>query len=105
MTTPEIAELIRLLKANGVTRFKSEELEIRLSEETQRVPLATPKPNTRKVQKLVAKEKDIPLQAIPPVDEDIVHHVNEVAGLLKLSDEQLVDRMFPDYTQGASSAN
>ena len=43
----------------------------------------------------------VPLQAIPPVDIEIQHHVNEVKSLLKLSDEDLVDKMFPDLSQQA----
>lgn len=34
--------------------------------------------------------------AVPPVELEIPHHQNEVLGLLKLSDEQLVDKMFPE---------
>ena len=41
----------------------------------------------------------IPSQAIPPVETEIPHHENEVLNLLKLSDEQLVDKMFPDYSE------
>lgn len=41
-------------------------------------------------------KKIVPGQAAPPVETSIPHHVNEVAALLKLSDEDLVDRMFPD---------
>lgn len=33
------------------------------------------------------------------MDTEIPHHVNEVLGLLKLNDEELVDKMFPDYTE------
>lgn len=43
--------------------------------------------------------KDASPAAIPPVEMEIPHHVNEVLGLLKLSDEQLVDKMFPDYSK------
>lgn len=37
--------------------------------------------------------------AVPPVEIEIPHHVNEVANLLKLGDEDLVDKLFPDYTK------
>lgn len=43
--------------------------------------------------------KDVSPAAIPPVEMDIPHHANEVLGLLKLSDADLVDKMFPDYSQ------
>ncbi len=34
--------------------------------------------------------------AAPPVENKIPHHVNEVARLLKLNDEELVDALFPE---------
>ncbi len=40
----------------------------------------------------------IPLAAIPPVEVEIPHHPNEVVSLLRLSDEDLVDKMWPDYS-------
>lgn len=42
--------------------------------------------------------------AIPPVEVNIPHHPNEVASLLKLSDYELAERMFPDYSQGVGDA-
>lgn len=46
-------------------------------------------------------EKSVPLQAVPPVQLEIPHHLNEVTSILKMSDEELVDQLFPDYTQHA----
>lgn len=40
--------------------------------------------------------KDVPPQAAPPVEMEIPHHTNEVMSLLKMSDEDLVDKMFPE---------
>jgi|SRR5665213_2733239 len=40
-----------------------------------------------------------PSQAAPPVEVDIPHHANEVLNLLRLNDEDLVDKMFPDYSE------
>jgi hypothetical protein len=36
---------------------------------------------------------------VPPTEISIPHHENKVASLLKMSDEELIDKMFPDYTQ------
>ena len=47
----------------------------------------------------VKPDKEVPLQAIPPVEMPIPHNANEVLGLLKLSDEQLVEKMFPDFSK------
>ena len=35
--------------------------------------------------------------AAPPVEMEIPHHINEVSKLLKLSDEDLVDKLFPEH--------
>lgn len=86
MNLREIEELIYLLKRNGVSRFESKELSLRFSSAPQAL---SP----------VLSEPGPPLQAIPPVEAEIKHHANEVKNLLKLSDEELVDKMFPDYTK------
>ena len=88
---PEKAEkLFALMKQYGVEYFKHDELEIKLTPgvEIAKAPAITPK-----------KTKKVPVQAAPPVEMPIPHHVNEVANLLKLSDNDLVDKMFPDYSQ------
>jgi hypothetical protein len=38
-----------------------------------------------------------------PTQLEIPHHENKVANLLKLSDNELVDKLFPDYTQQGAS--
>jgi hypothetical protein len=42
---------------------------------------------------------EVPLAAVPPVEMKIPHNASEVVNLLRLNDEDLVDRLFPDYTQ------
>jgi hypothetical protein len=98
MKLEEIAQLIQLLKANGVTRFKSDDIELKFGGSVSLDSSAAIIPTK------IAETKAPPLQAIPPVDLDIVHHVNEVANLLKLGDEDLVDKLFPDYTQPSKEA-
>lgn len=88
-------QLFKLMKQYGVSHFKHKELEIR----TDGGP-ATPevtKPNSEIWTPLVSKELT-PSQAAPPVESKVPHHVNEVASLLKLNDEELVDKLFPDYS-------
>ena len=91
MTIAEIEQLIRLLKTSGVKSFKSKDIKLEfepMNALAARAPDSTNKPAP-------------PLQAIPPVTEEIIHHANEVASLLRLNDEDLVDKLFPDYTQEA----
>jgi len=79
--------LFSLMKQYGVSYFKNVEFEVRMNKES-----------TKPIEPL--KEKEPPhAAAAPPVNEEIPHHVNEVAKLLKLSDEELVDKLFPDYSQ------
>lgn len=42
---------------------------------------------------------EVPLAAIPPVQLEIPHHPNEVVSILRMSDEAMVDAMWPDYTK------
>ncbi len=76
MTPKEIKTLIKTLRAAGVMHYKTPELELKLD------PI---EPRKR------ARSK--------PTDEsEIKHKAEELTSLLKLSDQDLVDRMFPDYT-------
>src|ERR1017187_5097289 len=83
-------KLFVLMKQYGVSHFKTLEVEIKMEAvcDPVKVPLVT-----------FNETKPVPSQAAPPVDSKIIHHANEVANLLKLSDEDLVDKMFPDYSQ------
>jgi hypothetical protein len=97
MKTKKAEKLFLLMKKYDIEHFKTEELEIKMSS----------KPVAEKHKEIVNKSKKgdiatkpIPLQSAPPVDMKIPHHENEVAKLLKLSDNDLVDALFPE--QGAS---
>jgi hypothetical protein len=87
MTIEALTKLIELLRANGVTRFKDDALDIRLAPMAQEMTAVTA---------MSTVSKGPALQAIPPVETEIPHHVNEVLGLLKLSDEDLVEKMWPE---------
>jgi hypothetical protein len=95
MNTEKAEKLFTLMRQYGVEHFKSNEIEIKMSGQ---VPAKNNVPIRN--EKKVLKTKSPPLQAAPPVENTIPHHVNEVAALLKLGDNDLVDRLFPEY--GAS---
>lgn len=98
VTFKETERLIKLLKANGISHFKSLEVEIDFgSVSGSVVDSVDHSPNHARSRQL--DKKVVPPQAAPPVEQHIPHHVNEVQQLLKLSDEDLVDRLFPDHTQ------
>lgn len=90
MTIEALTKLIELLRENGVTRFKDDVLDIRFDDKKLHV-------NSKLIiEKPYIDSKVTPSQAIPPVESEIPHHVNEVMGLLKLSDEELVEKMWPE---------
>lgn len=91
MNERKLARIIRLLRENGVAHLKTLEFEIRLSDGHGPKAFVPPAQERAKAPPHEA--------AAPPVENAIPHHVNEVANLLKLSDEDLVDKIFPDYTQ------
>jgi len=102
MNPEKLEKIFTLMQSFGVEYFKHEDLEIKMSISVQ------PKeqkqnPKTKAGHK--SKSKQIEPQAIPPVEMNIPHKPNEVMGLLKLSDEELVDKLFPDYSKVANAQN
>jgi hypothetical protein len=95
MNPSKAEKLFELMKRHGVEHFKTMELEIRMHSSQIAMPEISPKPS------IPDSKPAPPLQAIPPNEMKIPHHVNEVANLLKLNDEQLVDKLFPDFSQQA----
>lgn len=92
MTVEHVERLILVLRSNGVSHYKALDLEIRFdgSNPPSR-PIALPP-----TMPTAAASEPVSGAAVPPMEMKIPHHLNEVASLLKLSDEQLVDRMFPE---------
>jgi hypothetical protein len=90
-------KLLKLLRQNGVLSFKSPGIEIVLSGHTRITP---PSPETlyrASSQELeVSPDKDEPLGAMAPTEMPVPHSINKVQALLKMSDEELVDKMFPE---------
>lgn len=95
MNPHKAEKLFLLMKQHGVEYFKTLELEIRMGVEIGPVkePLEPVKAPPKAPRKVPAP------QSVPPVEQAIPHHVNEVKNLLKLNDNDLVDKLFPDYTQ------
>lgn len=88
MNALKAEKLFSLMKQYGVEYFKNENLEIKMTPQAALTSVETP-----------SEQKVVPPQAAPPVDMKIPHHINEVADLLKLTDEELVDKLFPDYSK------
>lgn len=96
MNLQEIEQLIQLCQKSGVSRLKTKEISLRF--EALPVKKVVEEPIQRAIQ---IKADDRPLGDLLPQDEDIVHHLNEVKSILKLSDEELVDKLFPDQVAEA----
>ncbi len=73
----DLEKLLQALKEAGVTHYKTADLELRFSD----VPV---------------KPVHVPVDAPVSATEEIKHEVHELTSLLKLSDVELVDRLFPD---------
>ena len=86
MTPQEIIQLVEALRANGVSSFKNGGMEVSFSV---------------KIDTLTAelKSEQVPLDAPIELSPEIKHQVEEVTSLLRLSDTELVDKLFPDHTQ------
>lgn len=74
MTPKEIKRLVKTLRAAGVTHYKNDLIELDLG----------PLPPPAKVGPETKEETQIP------------HVVEELVSVMKLSDNELVDRLFPD---------
>lgn len=92
------SELVKSLKDSGVTHFKCEGTEICLGDwvkqkfdaetKTGRKFTADPEFNAA-VERAEAEQKKAK-------EEEVPHVVHELASLLKLSDNELVDQLFPE---------
>ncbi len=87
MTPKEIKSLIKTLRAAGVRHYKTPELELNLEPFPEKV--------SRETTKAISK---VALDAPYEPDKTPEHKVEELTSLLKLSDTDLVDRLFPDFT-------
>lgn len=88
-----------MLRAHGVSHFKSTEVEIKIdSLSPASKPHVAPSPSIQAAPVSSGSNAGDVL----PKQAEIPHHINEVAKLLKLSDEDLVERLFPDPKPEAS---
>lgn len=101
MNQKKLAGIIKLLRENHVSHLKTHEFDITFD--------ITPGSKSVYVAPDPEMDAEPPVAGGPkpalPVENNIPHHVNEVAKLLKMSDEDLVDQIFPvhgpDNPEGA----
>lgn len=98
MNPNKAEKLFIIMKKYGVTHLKTLELEINMGG-------GPALPSDELIVPEVKRDEKIPPpQAAPPVEIKIPHHMNEVASLLKLNDNDLVEKLFPDYSQVSQKA-
>lgn len=88
MNAKEFRLIAKAMKEFGVTQFKCKDFEIALGGELKIAPAH---------RKRMRKSKGEPT----PIDEGepIPHVVTELSSLMKMGDEELANRLFPDHTQ------
>lgn len=105
MTSGELKELLALMREFGVTRYKAKGIDLRLELRPGDIvnPLNLPKEPLKYVSRETTQAPISESEASPT--EEITHKVVEMTSLLKLSDQELVDRLFPDHTQDEAEAS
>jgi hypothetical protein len=93
MNPSKTEKLFSLMKQYGVEYLKTTEVEIRIGNLNHTVNTVTSPGHTVNTVSSPGPES---AAAAPPTEMQIPHHENQVAKLLKLNDEQLVDAMFPE---------
>lgn len=82
MDLASLKALIDLLRESGVTRYKYDSIELEMT---------------------IKEPAPIAIDAPAPVPDQIKHKVEEMTSLLKLSDIELVDQLFPDHRNDPDS--
>lgn len=88
---------MKLMRQHGVSYFKSTEVEVKIDGPFPMAPAIVPVPSKPKE----PAQQSFNLgpetaAAAPPVEMEIPHHENQVLNLLRLSDNDLVDKLFPE---------
>ncbi len=89
MNLAETLELLRGLRASGATHFKSADFEVTLSSVS---PVSEGG--------LAQEVPPAPITPPPIQNDDATEKLKELIGTLKLDDETLVDKIFPDGAGG-----
>lgn len=87
MKAKELAAIAKVMRANGIVYFKTDTCVLKMAH-------ALPAEKRSKRIKQAA-----PLTSLPTDPNPIEHKLEELSSLMKLSDTDLVDKLFPDHTQ------
>lgn len=95
MTLKQTERLLKLLAQYEVFHYKTSEIEVNRNAAGELHPIS-PKSPDEAIAENTVQSPPKPLGDIPPSTLNIPHEVNKVASLLKMSDEALVDALFPE---------
>lgn len=97
MNAQEVLQIIQALKEAGGSYLSLPGLELRLNPGAPLMPIeaptVAPRPSTHSQPSL--KSPEAPIEPPSPLNEDATKRVEDVIDLLKMKDEELVDKIFP----------
>lgn len=93
MTPGEFKRFAKTMRDFGISHFKMGDVEINMGQDILKETIADKVPTSE-----VAGSNPA-LAATPEEDNIIKHKVEQLESLMKLSDMELVDELFPDETQ------
>lgn len=89
MKPKDLVSIIRACKDSGITYLKTNEFEIKFSKGDSEIEIAPV------VAHAPIAESPSPVFEQSPDEEEIKHKVEELTSLMKLSDSDLVEQLFP----------
>lgn len=93
MTPGEFREFAKTMREFGIARVKTRDIELTLTE-LEPAKVANPAIEEAPISKISGISNA--LAPFPQPDEPIKHKMEQLSSLLKLSDHELVDELFPD---------
>ena len=98
-----IHSIAKSMREFGIAHFKMGDLEMRL-EGAPFISEAASSPIIEELEKTAQPHVwSKPKEPLSPEDEEIKHKVEEFKSVMSIGDEQLVDRLFPDFTKPEES--
>lgn len=76
MSPKDLKDLVKLLRSQGITHYKTNEVELNLTPDVAK--------RTRRKRKTTTEE-----------EQEIKHKLEELTSVMKLSDDDLVERLWP----------
>lgn len=92
MTAKELRAIAKVMDECGIAFIKTKDLEMH---KTSFAPIKTEAP----LVPFHVERSAVPVDALQPDKDEIEHKLVELTSVMKLSDMELVDSLFPDHTE------